>query len=459
MSDLRDPGLRDRAATTDNPGFTLLELGSMVESRRVRLAADTSSPAALLLALAADKALTVRAAIAMNPAAGGDILGAIVLDPDERIRALLAHRLAMLLPSLTQSQLAPLQAQALATLHILVADEAIRVRAAIADVVKEMSDIPHELVLQLAHDIAVAVSEPVIRLSPLLNTEDLLALVSQPVSPATLISVARRPYLAGQVADTIAASCDVAAIAALLDNRSAAINETTLDRLIDRAAEHTDWQTKLVRWPSLSAAATRALAEFVVDDALGELSRRTDLPPGLADRIASKLTPVLTAGPSASASLRPRAPSLLEAIEAAQALAKAGQLTEDATMAAARRGEVRSCIAMLSVAACLSASAVERASSLRSSKGLISLIWRAGFSMRCAGMLQTLLLRMPPDSVLHPSPVGGFPLTQEEMRWQVDFLIRIAGPAGGGGRYGSVDQPAQIGRPEAIVTQPGIKAG
>ena len=61
----------------------------------------------------------------------------------------------------------------------LVEDEAVRVRAAIADVVKDMPQAPRELILRLAHDSAVPVSEPVIRLSPLLTTEDLLALLAR----------------------------------------------------------------------------------------------------------------------------------------------------------------------------------------------------------------------------------------------------------------------------------------
>lgn len=97
-------------------------------------------------------------------------------------------------------------------------------------------------------------------------------------------------------------------------------------------------------------------------------------------------------------------------------------------METARGGEVRMCIAMLAVAGCVEVAVVERASTLRSAKGLISLIWRAGLSMRCAGMLQTLLLRLPPEAILRPNAVGGFPLTPEEMQWQVDFLIRIGSP-------------------------------
>ncbi len=70
-------------------------------------------------------------------------------------------------------------------------------------------------------------------------------------------------------------------------------------------------------------------------------------------------------------------------------------------------------------------SAVERAVTLRSAKGLVSLVWKAGFSMRVAVMLQVLLCRFDTGAILR-GPVGGsFPLAIEEMRWQLQFLQRL----------------------------------
>jgi uncharacterized protein (DUF2336 family) len=416
-----------------------------LERQRVRLASDPMADAAVLASMSKDPSVTVRTALAINPAAGGTILTDIAGDPDERVRAVLAHRLALLLPTLPVGQLAPLQAQALSTLSLMVADEAVRVRLAIASVIRELPNVPHALVLQLARDAAVVVSDPIIRLSPLLDTDDLLSLVTEPTGPATLVSVARRPHLATRVANQIAAGANTAAIAALLENQSSGISEAALDQVIARAAEHPSWHAGLVRRPHLSAAASRALAEFVVRDALADLATRTDLPPGLAQTVASRLMPILAANMSEAPISRPKPPSLDQALVVAQAMARAGQITEDATIEAARRGEVRMCIAMLAVAACLDIAVVERASTLRSAKGLVSLIWRAGLTMRCSGMLQTLLLRLPPEAILRPKAGGGFPLTPEEMIWQVDFLIRIGSPPTQRPQNGMPDDIGRIG--------------
>ena len=94
-------------------------------------------------------------------------------------------------------------------------------------------------------------------------------------------------------------------------------------------------------------------------------------------------------------------------------------------MAAVRRGEARYAEALLAVAAGTPLSVVERASSLRSAKGMVSLVWKAGLTMRAAVALQMLLARLAPDAVLRSGPSGGFPLGVEEMRWQLDFLGRM----------------------------------
>ncbi len=395
------------------------------ERHKVKLASDPTASEAILAAMAQDPSVTVRAALAINPAATGQLLHRMIGDPDERVRALLAHRLALLLPGLPHAQMAPLESLAMSALTTLVADEALRVRMAIAEVLKEMPHAPRALILQLAHDPCVAVSDPIIRLSPLLNADDLLALVAEPVGPTTLISVARRPYLAARVADRIAADGDVDAITALLGNQTSAISEAALDRLIASAVDQPKWQVGLARRPHLSEAASRALAEFAVHDALADLALRVDLPPALARDIASRLASKLAEQAVRQPPLSPRPPSLDEAVALAQKMVQAGELNEEALVAAARRGEVRMCIAMLAVAGCVAAVVVERASTLRSTKGLVSLIWRAGMSMACAGTLQSLLLRLPPEAVMPANATGGFSLTPEEMHWQVDFLVRI----------------------------------
>jgi uncharacterized protein (DUF2336 family) len=390
------------------------------EARRVRLSADAHAGTDALLALANDRSVTVRAALALNPASPPKVARALARDPDERVRILLARRLAALMPGLAAAEQARLQQETYETLTALVADAAVRVRAAVADVLKDMPQAPHPLILQLAQDPAVMVSAPIIRFSPMLTTDDLLALIANASAPGTVAAVAGRSGINTQVSDAIAATADSAAIRALLCNHTAQIREATLDALVASAADHQEWHEPLVRHPMLPPRAARALADIVTAHLLEVLGQRADLPPSVAAELHSRLAARL----DAAAPVR-HEPTVDDALAEAHALARAGRLNEDAALEAARRGDTRLAAALLAVAAGMPVSVVDRAASLRSAKGLVSLAWKAGFSMRVGAAMQTLLGRLGPEATLPAGPGDGFPLAIEEMRWQLDFLGRM----------------------------------
>jgi uncharacterized protein (DUF2336 family) len=407
-------------ARPDKPGDVANILHELDEDARVRLGAAVSTTPDVLRELAQDRSVTVRAAVAMNRAAPGHVDMLLASDRDERVRTLIGRKLASLIPDLTQAQHSELEEHALATLARLVEDEAVRVRAAIADVVKSMPAAPRDLILRLARDSAMPVCEPVIRLSPLLSAEDLLALLAEAPAPGTAEAVASRPDLAATVADAIAESADDRLIGVLLANRSAAIREATLDTVIARASTRPDWHDPLVRRPTLSARAARALSEIVTTQLLAVLASRGDLDLEVSRELQRRVAERM---PKASESRGD--PSLEEAIEQARDLLARDRLDEAALLAAARRGEARLCSAMLALASGMAPSVVDRAVTLRSVKGVVSLIWKAGFSMRLAGPLQVLLCRAGPAAVLAENGSGGFPLAVDEMLWQIDFLQRM----------------------------------
>jgi uncharacterized protein (DUF2336 family) len=411
------PGQDEAGPDEAGPGRTLRGLA---EQARVRLGAAVDTPPDLLCELARDPAVMVRAAVAMNVAAPGPVDQLLAADRDERVRTPLSRKLASLIPNITMAQRNEMEGQALRTLATLVEDEAVRVRAAIADVVKEMPSAPRDLILRLARDSALTVSEPVIRLSPLLSAEDLLALLAEPPSPGVAAAVASRPGLPVPVADAIAAGANGRLIAILIANRSAAIREATLDMLIARASAQLDWHDPLVRRPALSARAARALSEIVTTHLLAVLATRADLDPEVTRELRRRLASRRPPTPQAQAD-----PTLAQAIARAEALLAQDRLDEATLLAAAQRGEARLCTAMLALAADVPPAVVDRAVTLRSAKGIVSLTWKAGLSMRVAGPLQVLLCRVGPIGVLRADAGNCFPLAIEEMRWHLELLQRM----------------------------------
>jgi uncharacterized protein (DUF2336 family) len=277
-------------------------------------------------------------------------------------------------------------------------------------------------VLRLARDTEFPVYEPVIRLSPLLTTDDLIELVTDAPASGTMAAVANRTGLASAVSDAIAASANAVAIRALLANPTAQIREATLDALVARSVEHPEWHEPFVRRRSLSERTARALAEIVAANLLETLAARADLPMALTDELRARIQSHVASRYDLKPSQNDM--SMEEALGQARALAQSGHLSENTLEETARRGEAHYATALLAVAAGTSVSVVDRAAQLRSAKGMVSLVWKAGFTMRVAIAMQFLLARLPPSDVLMPGPGGRFPLAVEEMRWQLDFLGR-----------------------------------
>ncbi len=380
---------------------------------RVRAASSRDVLPETLEPLLTDPDVTVRAALAVNPALPLPLADQLAQDPDARVRALLARRLASMLPTLAAPECARLLDQAMEALTRLAQDEVARVRAAISEIVHDMPQAPRTLILRLVADTDMSVAEPVIRLSPLLTADDLLSLLATPPSPLTATAIARRPGVSGAVADAIAGSGDAGAILALLRNPSAVIRESTLDSLVDQAAQHVAWHRPLVHRPELSSRAARALSQIVSGQLLSELARRGGLEAELVQELQARLNAHLgQSQPEAWAG-------------SAQDPVNTMRVTEERLLDCARHGDVRACTALLAAAAKVPPSVVDRAAMLRSTKGLVSLVWKAGLSMRVAAPLQMLLARLAPDAVLLPLDGNAFPLCAEEMRWQIDFLTRM----------------------------------
>lgn len=382
---------------------------------RVRLAAHPGTPQHLLQRLAVDADVMVRAAVAMNRAATPALHAILTTDGDERVRALLAAKIAHLLPGLAGGEHAQAAQHIRAALAVLVQDEAVRVRAAIANTVKAMPAAPRELILRLAADPALRVCDPVIRLSPLLTDADLLALLAFPPHPEAPRSVAARPGLSAHVADAIAERADSATIRALLQNCSAIIQEVTLDALVARAAGQPEWHEPLVRRPTLGRAAARALSAIVAIALMQVLADRAGLDPALAAELRQRLLTRLGAQAAPGEDVDDPLPALRK-------LHSAGALTEATLLDAARAGDLRRTSAALALASSLPLAAVERAVYLRSAKALVSLAWCAGFSMRVASVVQAVLGQLGPGDVLTALHGGAFPLTEAEMAWQIELL-------------------------------------
>lgn len=376
------------------------------EADRAELAGRPDTPPELLFFLGADRSPAVRARVASNRSTPPQADRVLARDEDPSVREVLARRIAALAPGLGPEVTDRLQRMAWETLCLLAEDAVTNVRAAIAETLADMPDAPRDLVLRLARDTEPPVAEPVIRLSPLLTDADLLALIVTPPAEFTRRAVAGRVNLPAALADHLARIADDAAITALLENRSADIGDRTLGHLIARARERREWQAALVRRPVLSPSASAALAAIVADEWAAVLADRADLEPRVAAELRTRLSR-----------------------RAAQDVAKPGHPAPDTAdadehsfLAAAARQDAEGCAALLAARAGLNPAVVRRLARLRSAKALISIAWQAGFSPAVALPVQTVVGGLPPEAALRPRGPQAWPLSPEEMRWQLQLL-------------------------------------
>jgi hypothetical protein len=65
---------------------------------------------------------------------------------------------------------------------------------------------------------------------------------------------------------------------------------------------------------------------------------------------------------------------------------------------------------------------VEGAFKMRKARPVVALSWKAGLSMRMALRLQQEMALVPSKELLYPRDGTDYPLTDEELRWQLEFM-------------------------------------
>jgi hypothetical protein len=105
-----------------------------------------------------------------------------------------------------------------------------------------------------------------------------------------------------------------------------------------------------------------------------------------------------------------------------QDLHRSGKLDEATVANALHSGDHGFVIAALAVRGGLAADLVEKVVRIQSIKGVVALAWKAGLSMDLAEQLQQKLAGIAPGQVLKATGGANYPLSEDEMKWQLEFL-------------------------------------
>ncbi|RMD65055.1 MAG: DUF2336 domain-containing protein [Alphaproteobacteria bacterium] len=392
---------------------------------RARLAMREDVRPEILYFLAEDASSEVRRSIAANHATPRQADLILARDGDEAVRCHLAAKVARLMPDLDAEEQAQAQKYLIEVIEILAQDEAVRVRQIVAEALKDVAAAPPDVIQRLARDVEDVVACPILEFSPLLSDEDLIEIIRSGCVTGRLKAISRRNGVGERVTDAIIETDDTAAIAELLDNTSAQIREETLDSLVDAALEVTTWHGALVRRPELSLGAVRKLAGFVAESLLGILQARTDLDRKTARAVAKEVRRRLKDDQKRNRK-RPREGGKKDEAEdpavRARRLFDSGQLDDEAMSRALNGGDRDLVRHGLALRAGLPVAMVDHILSAHSAKGVTALAWKAKCPMRFATQLQIRMGGIAPAQALKPRGGINYPMTPDEMTWQLEFF-------------------------------------
>lgn len=398
-------------------------LESGAASDRLALAGSRGTRPEVLYFLATDQSADVRSAIARNdatPVQADDVLAG---DKDAKVRCALAEKIARLVPDMPDDEQQKIRELTNEILERLARDSMPRVRATVAEQIKHAERVPKHIVSLLAMDIESIVSAPILEFSPLLDDDDLLEIIRLSKAEASATAIARRNNLGAKVADAVARSGEIDAVAALLGNKSAQMREDTLDSLIDQAADVEPWHEPLVHRPKLSMKAVRKLSGFVAQTLVRALCDRNDIDPATSKHLMEVVEERFEDGEEAGDGTDVKEEVSEESqIARAKALAEKGELDDEAIQDAIAANQNAFAIEALMLLSDLPRTAAKKLLGSGQAKAVTALVWKSGLGMRTAMRVQSEIAKISPQRMLNARGGTDYPLSDEELQWQIDNL-------------------------------------
>jgi len=394
---------------------------------RRQLASRSDIKPEILYYLAEDPSPEVRLALALNEAAPrhADLL--LATDEDQDVRGGLAAKISNLAPQLDPEEKDRVERMAYEALEILTRDQVTRVRQIVADTLKDVAQAPPDLIRRLAWDVEIVVSGPILEYSPVLTDEDLLEIIEHGTATGRLSCISKRENVGETIVDAVVATSDEEAIGLLLANHSAQIREETLDLIIDRAEQVESWHAPLVARPALSERAAMNLAQFVAENLIENLVTRQDFSPEIVSEIRATVAERLektdhpSTGERADAA-EPSSTPLEAALEEAKRLKSTGELREPFLAAALEEGQRELVVAALALLSGAQPIAVEKCFRKKSTKGILAVVWKAGFEARFAERLQRSLAGIEDEDILKAEKSGEYPISEGDLEWQFELV-------------------------------------
>lgn len=390
----------------------LLAKGSL-EGRKA-LAKSTDTHPEILYYLAKDSDAEVRGAVARNRSTPVQASTLLANDKMPDVRMALAARLVDLLPGLSEEKQSQLYSYAVQALGVLAQDEVLKIRRALSAALKDCAQTPPAVAGQLARDVEREVSEPILRFCVALSDDDLLDILSHHPEPWVLSAIAGRPVVREPVSGGIVDSEDVPATTVLIKNAGASMAEATLQKIIDRAKDYPEWHEPIAARKELTVDLAHQLMGFVNKAVLDILEKRTDFDAATRKEVARLVQRRLEYHRHSAPGETPEAK--------VERYIKTGKLGEEVIHDALVWQEFRFVALALAWFSKIHPIVVDKMLKSGSAKPVVALCWKGKLSMRLCLALQKDYARLQPKEFIYGRGGTDYPLTPEDIRWQLEFF-------------------------------------
>lgn len=171
--------------------------------------------------------------------------------------------------------------------RLLLRDTELKVRATLAEYVKDSPAIPRDIVLKLARDVE-EVALPVLQFSEVLSDDDLIELIRATQDQPRFLAISKRRSVSDSVTGTLIEKGDETVAASLVENTGAMLTPETVDRLIAAYAQDEKLLEAISNRPQLPAASVEKLVSIVSSGLAETLKQKYQLPGGQIDREVEK---------------------------------------------------------------------------------------------------------------------------------------------------------------------------
>ncbi len=202
----------------------------------------------------------------------------LMSEPSPAVRAELASKIGVEIdnPELNATETALAQD----IVRIMAKDVEASVRVALAQNLRDADRLPHDVAVKLANDIE-SVALPILESSKVLTDADLVEIV-RAGAPIKQETIAARENVSETIADVLVSKGSEKAVAKLMDNTTAKINEKTLNSAVDRFANNDAVKEKIVRRPTLPPTVTERLVTMVAENLREHLISHHQVSPSIA---------------------------------------------------------------------------------------------------------------------------------------------------------------------------------